>query len=153
MDSQIYQSVSNEESRAMSVEAELSNALAAEVSRAESAEAGLDERIDNVLSNINFAEIDSISEVLNTFYQKVAHSGDINGVNTTYTPSYLLNDGSESVFLNGLLQERDTDYSVTLTNGKVSAITFSIDTPQTGDKIAVFGITNKSAGSPFDPNS
>ena len=63
-----------EESRAMSVETELSNALAAEISRAESAEAGLDQRIDDALSNVDFSQIDSISEVLNTFYQKVTYN-------------------------------------------------------------------------------
>jgi hypothetical protein len=127
-----------------SIEAVLSTDISAEVSRAESAELALDGRIDNALSNVDFTQIDSLSEVLNTFYQKVTYTGAINGTNDAYTPGYLLNDGSESVFLNGLLQDRGTDYSVTLTNGKVSAVIFN-DVPQAGDKINVYGITNTSS--------
>ena len=73
-------------------------------------------------------------------------NGAINGINDTYVPAYLLNDGSEAIFLNGLLQERGAamaggDYTVTLSGGKVSAIIFN-DVLQTYDKLNIYGITN-----------
>jgi hypothetical protein len=150
-DTSLSSAISTEISNRESADTSLSTALSAEISNRESAEADLGERIDDALSNLDFSEIDSIAEVLNTFYQKVAYTGSINGTNTTYTPSYLLKDGSESVFLNGLLQDRGTDYSATSSNGKISAITFSIDAPEVGDKIAVYGITNTSVNSPYNP--
>jgi hypothetical protein len=83
--------------------------------------------------------------VLNTFYQKVQYNGVIDDVNTAFTPFYLLNDGSESVFLNGVLQDRGNDYNVTLSDsGKISVVTF-INAPLTGDKVNIYGITNVSA--------
>ena len=144
VESVISSDLSAEVVRATSVEAVISSDLSTEVSRAESAETSLGVRIDNLLSNIAPEVIDSISEVLNTFYQKVTCVGDVDGTNVEFTPSTLLNDGSESVFLNGVLQDRGTDYTVTLSNGKVSMVTF-VDTPQTGDKVNVYGITNVSS--------
>ncbi len=143
--------VDAEESRAISVETELSNALAAEISRAESAEAGLGQRIDDALSNVDFSEIDSIAEVLNTFYQKVTYSEAIDGTNTTFTPNYLLKSGSESVFLNGILQQDVDDYTTTSSNDMVSSIEF-VTAPEVGSKVAIYGVTNTNAGSPYDPS-
>ena len=60
-------------------------------------------------------------------------SGSVNGTNTEYTLAFTPVAGSESVFLNGILQEPGTGNDYTIASG---TITF-LFTPVSGDKIRV----------------
>lgn len=65
------------------------------------------------------------------FADKEVPSGLINSINTSYTLANTPTTGSDHVFLNGILQDDSSDYSIT---GAV--ITFTI-APKTGDKLVV----------------
>ena len=74
------------------------------------------------------ADIARVSNYLN----RESPSGAVNGTNTTFNLNYTPQEGTESVFLNGILQEPDgNDYS--LANG---TITF-VEAPVSGDRIRV----------------
>jgi hypothetical protein len=74
------QAIIDETSRAQGVEGGLQTALDAEVARATGVEAGLQSSIDNIISNVDPAALDSLSEIVSAF--QTADS-DLNNTITT----------------------------------------------------------------------
>jgi hypothetical protein len=63
-----------------------------------------------------------------------------NGIIVNFTPQHNIAPLGHQVFLNGLLQEQDSDYTLTVNDLIVSSINF-INAPQSGDKLGFFGST------------
>jgi hypothetical protein len=140
--------------------------ISSEISRAEAAEASIAEELSTevsyLIANTDLGSIDSFAEVVADLSSEVdrAESAEVyikevtnaalpsmygfsqspDGSNTTFTASVLR--GTEIVFLNGLMLEKDNDYTVdTLTgssDGGELAITFSY-APASTDKINIYG--------------
>ena len=112
----------------------------------DAADADLGVRIDSAIANTDFSQIDSISEVIELYNQKVGYTyinGDnfVDGDSSTWiiTLNYYFKDNSEAIYLNGLLlEDNDEDYSVI-----DNVITFSntLNLKPT-DKVIVYCVTN-----------
>jgi hypothetical protein len=167
--SSLSASISNnssaEESRAMSAEASLDSALSAEISRATSVENNLDALISDVISNADVTKIDSFVETINEFntmiennfdsiYAKKNTSTQVPGDGAVEFPFVNhVKPGSEQVYLNGLLMSED-DYSVNLTSGLVSGITFATSSvPVATDKVMFYGVYGSFDSVVFQPNN
>jgi hypothetical protein len=142
--------VSTEISRATSAEASLDSALSAEISRATSVEATLDTKISDIISNTDLTQVDSFVETIgefntmiennfNSIYAKKNTSSQApNGIATVFPFVNEVKEGSEQVYLNGLLLEAG-DYTPTLVNGMVTGVTFGA-APATADKVVFYGV-------------
>jgi hypothetical protein len=94
--------------------------VSTEVARAESAEASIALDFANIYAKhvgLNETPDDSIA---------------------TFTLATAVREGSELVYVNGLLFDSE-DYTVNLVNGKVASVTFVI-TPSVGDKVRAYGV-------------
>ena len=127
-----------EVARAEAAEAAIAADLAAEVARAEAAESALDGRATSLESRMGSAEGNIGYLAGNTIYRSAfvtrqSPTGAIDGSNTDFAlaNSPMLN--SESVFLNGLLQEPGVGNDYTIVD---NTITFSV-APVVGDRIRV----------------
>ena len=139
-----------EESRAMSAEASLDSALSAEISRATSVEENLDALISDVISNTDLTQVDSFVETIdqfnsmietnfNSIYAKKNTSTQApNGTATVFPFVNAVKEGSEQVYLNGLLLDAG-DYSATVVNGMVTEVTFGA-APVSADKVVFYGV-------------
>jgi hypothetical protein len=145
----VMNSISSEVSSRISGDASLASALSSEISRAESAEDSLEvalsTEVSYLIANTDLTAIDSFAEIsseLSTqvsdfeaiYFKKASFSGSINGTNAAFTLSASVRVGSETVYLNGLLQEAGVDYTVA---GAV--VTFG-SAPQAGDKVVIYGV-------------
>jgi len=123
--------------------------ISAEISRAEAAEASLATQLSTdvsyLIANTDLTAIDSFAEVSdeldiivnnfnNIYFQKASYTGAINGTNDAFTLTNTVRANSETVYLNGLLQEAGVDYTC---DGNV--VTFT-SAPQTGDKVVIYGV-------------
>ena len=82
-----------EESRAIFAEGSLAADLAAEQSRAEDAEASLNAKVENVISNIDPAALDSLTEIVGAFQSA---DGDINNAITNLSNTATSNLSAEA---------------------------------------------------------
>ena len=125
------------------------DAISSEISRAESAEDSLEVALSTdvsyLIANTDLTSIDSFAEISTEvstvvsdfeaiYFKKVAFTGAINGINAGFTLTTSVRVSSETVYLNGLLQEAGVEYTVA---GDV--ITFA-SAPQTGDKVVIYGV-------------
>jgi hypothetical protein len=132
-----------------SADQSLATALSSEISRAEAAEDSLEialsSEVSYLLANTDLTSIDSFAEVSDAlaaqvsdftaiYFKKATFTGLINGTNDQFTLSSSVRGGSETVYLNGLLQEAGVDYTVA---GDV--ITFT-SVPHTGDKVVIYAV-------------
>ncbi len=132
-----------------SADQSLATALSSEISRAEAAEDSLEialsSEVSYLLANTDLTSIDSFAEVSDAlaaqvsdftaiYFKKATFTGLINGTNDQFTLSSSVRGGSETVYLNGLLQEAGVDYTVA---GDVIAFT---SVPQTGDKVVIYAV-------------
>jgi hypothetical protein len=132
-----------------SADQSLTTALSSEISRAEAAEDSLEvalsSEVSYLLANTDLTSIDSFAEVSDAlaaqvsdftaiYFKKATFTGLINGTNDQFTLSSSVRGGSETVYLNGLLQEAGVDYTVA---GDV--ITFT-SVPHTGDKVVIYAV-------------
>jgi hypothetical protein len=124
--------VDAEESRAMSAELVLTNDLSSEIS--------------NRIADVNTEESRAISAELslstdfaNIYAKKVALTGSVNGTNLAFTLANEVRANSEAIYLNGLLQFVNEDYTLTTSNGKVTGIEF-IEAPLSGSKVNAYGV-------------
>ena len=132
-----------------SADQSLATALSSEISRAEAAEDSLEialsSEVSYLLANTDLTSIDSFAEVSDAlaaqvsdftaiYFKKATFTGLINGTNDQFTLASSVRGGSETVYLNGLLQEAGVDYTVA---GDV--ITFT-SVPQTGDKVVIYAV-------------
>jgi hypothetical protein len=134
--------------------------ISSEISRAEAAEDSiateLSTQVSYLISNIDVTEIDSFSEIVenlssevaraesaelsladdftNIYFKKVAVTGTINGTNDEFTLANTVRNGSEAIYLNGLLQVVNDDYTM-----EGTTVTF-VAAPEAGDKIAAYGM-------------
>ena len=134
--------------------------ISSEISRAEAAEDSiateLSTQVSYLISNIDVTEIDSFSEIVanlsnevvraesaelsladdftNIYFKKVALTGTINGTNDEFTLASAVRNGSEAIYLNGLLQVVGDDYTVA-----GATLTF-VAAPEAGDKVTVYGM-------------
>jgi hypothetical protein len=135
--------------------------ISSEISRAEAAEDSiateLSTQVSYLISNIDVTEIDSFSEIVENLSTEISRaesaelilandfnyiyfkknpivSGDIDGVNQTFTLYYPVKYDSETVYLNGLLQNYADDYEMDGEN------VYFYNAPLVGDKIVVYGI-------------
>ena len=126
-------------------------AISSEISRAESAEDSLAVQLSTdvsyLISNTDLTAIDSFAEVsteLSTvvsdfeaiYFKKATFTGAINGTNDEFTLNEEVRAGSETVYLNGLLQEAGVEYTVA-----GSVVTFTT-APLAGDKVVIYGVFN-----------
>ena len=98
----------------------LTSDLDAEIVRATAEEALLDGRIVDIISNVDITEVDSFSEIVDTI--NVIMTDNFEYLYTTrmdgemlsgvFTPDDYFYDNSEMVYLNGLLMEPVSDYTV-----------------------------------------
>jgi hypothetical protein len=70
----------------------------------------------------------------NIYFKKVDVSGTINGSNDVFTLASAVRNGSEAIYLNGLLLSVSDDYAVSGTS-----LTF-VAAPEAGDKVVVYGM-------------
>jgi hypothetical protein len=130
------------------VMAEISSEISARIAGDESLEVALSTEVSYLLANTDLTAIDSFAEVSNElsvqtenfetiYYRKASFSGDIDGINSSYTLSEAVRFRSENVYLNGLLQEENVDYTITGPNGDI--VTFT-SAPETGDKVVIYGV-------------
>ena len=136
---------STEKARAEAAEASLATALAAEASTRLAADDKLDERVDNIISNTDIASIDSFTEVQLTvdgaiqstaqqFVQKrVSFLEALDGIQVEFTLSDTLIANTDQVFLNGVLQDSASDYSI---SGNTLTM---VAAPAATDKLTVMG--------------
>jgi len=132
-----------------SADQSLATALSSEISRAEAAEDSLEvalsTEVSYLLANTDLTSIDSFAEVSDAlaaqvsdftaiYFKKASFSGSINGTNADFTLADAVRSGSETVYLNGLLQEAGVEYTVA-----GSVITFAT-APSTGDKVVIYGV-------------
>ena len=132
-----------------SADQSLATALSSEISRAEAAEGSLEialsSEVSYLLANTDLTSIDSFAEVSDAlaaqvsdftaiYFKKASFSGSINGTNADFTLADAVRSGSETVYLNGLLQEAGVEYTVA---GNV--ITFATS-PSNGDKVVIYGV-------------
>lgn len=89
----------------------------------------------DVSSVTSGGEVTLVSNVLKAtnYITRETPSGSVNGTNTAYTLAHTPVAGSESVFLNGILQDPGAGNDYTISGG---TITFA-DAPVSGDKIRV----------------
>jgi len=124
--------VDAEESRAQSVELVLTNDLSSEIS--------------NRIAAVSFEETRALSaeaslatDFANIYAKKVAVAETANGTITAFTFASMVRTGSEAVYLNGLLQIVNEDYTLTMSEGKVAGISF-YEAPLTGSKVNAYGV-------------
>jgi len=124
--------VDAEESRAMSAELVLTDDLSSEIS--------------NRIADVNAEESRAISAELslstdfaNIYAKKVAVTGSANGSNVAFTLASAVRTNSEAIYLNGLLQIVNDDYTLTTSNGMVTGVEF-IEAPMTGSKVNAYGV-------------
>ena len=136
---------STEKARAEAAEASLATALAAEASTRLAADDALDARVDDIISNTDIASIDSFSEVqtavdlaiVNTatqfVHKRVRLQEPLDGSRVDFTLSDLMVPTTEQVFLNGVLQDSASDYSISETKLTMVAA------PAATDKLTIMG--------------
>jgi hypothetical protein len=138
---------------ATNLSAEISNRIAdvdAEESRAQSAELVLTEELSSEISNrivdvdaeesrAISAELSLSTDFANIYAKKVAVSGSINGTNLAFTLASDVRANSEAVYLNGLLQIVNDDYTVTTNGDMVTGFEF-IEAPVSGSKVNAYGV-------------
>jgi len=95
----------------------------------------------------NDSDIASIVSQVNTIMEEAADSiyavevavtGAVDGSNDVFAID-AVREGSERVYLNGLLQHEGDDYTVTAAAGEVSSITF-VSAPGASDRLVIFGL-------------
>jgi hypothetical protein len=143
----LARAISAEDSIVADLSAETSARIAADASLATS----LSTEVAYLISNVDITAMDSFSEVsaeiasltngFNNVYTKiVAVSGTIDGVNTVFTLASPLRIDSETFYLNGLLQDLTSDYTISVDgNGDVTGFTF-VNAPLAGDKVKAYGV-------------
>lgn len=151
--------ISDEEARAEAAENALDAKIDAEIARAEAAEGELDGKISEIISNTDVTSLDSFSEVeagvnagfvsLKEMILAVAENSveqNFGAVAADGTQVLFAGYATEmpKVFVNGLLQEQDVDYTL---NGGVdgkgnaySDVTFA-SAPVAGAKVMVLGVS------------
>jgi hypothetical protein len=142
-------SIDNEASIRLAADTSLEYALSSEISRAEAAEDSLEialsSEVSYLLANTDLSSIDSFAEVSDAlaaqvsdftaiYFKKASFSGAIDGTNADFTLADAVRSESETVYLNGLLQEAGVEYTVA---GNV--ITFATS-PSNGDKVVIYGV-------------
>ena len=90
--------------------------------------------ISSEVSRAESAELSLADDFANIYFKKVAVSGTINGSNDVFTLSSAVRNGSEAIYLNGLLLSASDDYAVSGTS-----LTF-VAAPEAGDKVVVYGM-------------
>jgi hypothetical protein len=162
--------IDNEASIRLAADQSLAADLSAEISRAQDAEASLETALSTevsyLIANTDLTAIDSFAEVSDavTSVETSVNNLSINtesyvennrpsmigfneapdGTNATFTANVF--QGTEIVFLNGLMQLASEDYTVSYTSpGKgmpvVASVTFT-SAPASTDKINVYGVSN-----------
>jgi hypothetical protein len=126
--------LSTEISRATSVENSIAASLSSEVSRATAAEGSIATSLSSEVSRAQSAEL----MLTNIYAKHVDFNESADGVLTSFTLASHVKIGSELIYLNGLFQDT-ADYTVNITSGKTSGVTFSI-APSSGDKVRAYGV-------------
>jgi len=142
----------------------LSSELSAEISRAEAAEASialeLSSEVSYIIANTDLTSIDSFAEVVadmssevaraesaeaslaldfaNIYAKRVAVVETPNEIITEFSLASDVREGSELIYLNGLLLDSE-DYTANVVDGVVSSVTFFI-APSVGDKVRAYGV-------------
>ena len=138
--------------------------ISSEISRAEAAEASIAEELSTevsyLIANTDLGSIDSFAEIVsdlsteivraqsvendiaNTYFQKLALNGDVDGTNTQFDFAVAILPNSESIYLNGLLMTVGDDYSV-----NALGLTFN-NAPQVGDKVKAYGVSGPNVAIP-----
>ena len=110
------------------------------------ADAALGSRVDDIISNTDLSSIDSFTEVQaavdaaiassmrNVYAQRNVATGNVDGLNKSFTLAAGMLENSEQVFLNGVLQDQTNDYAVSGTTLTMVAA------PASGDLLEVFGV-------------
>jgi hypothetical protein len=140
------------------------SALSTELSRAEFAEASiatqLSSEVSYIIANTDLTSIDSFAEVVadmsteiaraesaeasialdfaNIYAKHVAVNETPDGTAVAFTIAIHVREGSELVYLNGLLLDAG-DYTPDMVEGKVAGFTF-INAPLSGDKVRAYGV-------------
>ena len=156
--------VSAEASIRLAADESLDSALSAEISRAEAAEASIAEELSSevsyIIANTDLTSIDSFAEVVadmssevsraesaeasialdfaNIYAKHVAVNETPNGTLTAFTIATPVREGSELVYMNGLLLDAG-DYTPNMVSGKVAGFTF-INAPLANDKVNAYGV-------------
>ncbi len=68
------------------------------------------------------------------YFKRASYTGAINGTNVEFQLETGTRAGSDTVYLNGLLQEADVDYTIS-----AGVVTFT-SAPQSGDKVVIYGV-------------
>ena len=121
------------------------NLPAVNVSVEASYEIALSTDVSYLIANTDLTSIDSFAEISTEvstvvsdfeaiYFKKVAFTGAINNTNDAFTLTTSVRVNSETVYLNGLLQEAGVEYTVAS-----GVITFA-SAPQTGDKVVIYGV-------------
>jgi hypothetical protein len=131
----------------------LQSDLEAEISRATSVEAGLETKVQNILSNTDLSKIDSFTELVDKINEVGARNFDSiysKKTEVSYDPVLKVLDllkplkvDSMMVFINGLMVERDVDYTETIVNGQVTSATLlgdAADLADLGAKLMAYGV-------------
>jgi hypothetical protein len=75
-----------------------------------------------------------------TYFQKLALTGDVDGINAQFDFAVSIMSNSEAIYLNGLLLTAGEDYTIT----DNTYITFN-NAPQVGDKVKAYGVSGPNA--------